>query len=105
MKKIVYEIIVEYGVLAMVIGIMSAFINGTKGVLEYLKQALISALVIVPIGILMVKYDIDIYIQYFVIILASPISIKIYNGIQKIGKRFEEDPEDCIKEICKRIKK
>lgn len=103
MKKAIYEFVAELIFWAIIIGMLSAFVKGVNTMMDFMKNCVASILVVVPTGLLLEYYDIEPFLKYTIVSVTGSFGICLFNGLGKIFKKFEENPEEFIKRVRKNV--
>lgn len=85
--------------------LISTFLKGTKGFLQYIKALCASLILGVPAALLVEYLCHDPMIKYAIVLAVSSFGICLFNGLFKIFKGFEEDPAGTVQKIKESIRK
>ncbi len=108
MKKEFIETIIEVAPVIFIVSVAASFLKGAKTVVEYFKALLASYLVGLPAACITEYFIRDPeawMLKYAVVLALAAFGICVFNGLFKIFKHFEENPENTIDEIKKRVGK
>lgn len=105
MQREITDFILEICPAICAVSMLSTFLKGTKGLLQYIKALCASLILGVPTALFVEYMFHDPMIKYAIVLSVSSFGICLFNGLFKIFKGFEEAPVEAVQKIKESIRK